>query len=242
MSIVFTCSIDDGHPSDLRMAELLNKHGLNATFFIPIKNQEGFPVLTPSRIREIAKRFEIGSHTLDHTFLKEVPITEAHHQITEGKTQLENLLGARVTGFCYPGGSYRQRDAEMVRACGFRYARTTKNLCFDAGDHPFEMPTTMQLYPHERAVYLRNFARAGNWVERSEGLQLALRHKNWIDRLYAMFDHAEQRSRAFHLWGHSRDVDQFDGWHELDKFFSHVASRVAPANRLTNEQMAARYF
>jgi peptidoglycan/xylan/chitin deacetylase (PgdA/CDA1 family) len=242
MSIVFTCSIDDGHPSDLKMAELLSKHGLRATFFIPVKNQEGFPVMTAPQMRELAQHFEIGSHTYDHCFLKYVPIAEAHYQIAEGKRRLEDILGHTVSGFCYPGGAYRPGDAEMVRACGFRYARTTKNLCFDAGDRPYEMPTTLQLYPHGRTVYLRNYARFGNWRERSEALQLALRHESWVDRLYGLFDHANQRGRAFHLWGHSRDLDQFDSWSELDRFLAHVASTVKPENRLTNEQLAARSF
>lgn len=242
MSIVFTCSIDDGHPSDLKAAELLGKHGLQATFYVPIRNQEGFPVMTNSQIREIAGNFEVGSHTQDHRFLKDISITDSHYQITEGKKQLEEILGKRVSGFCYPGGKYRQRDVDLVRACGFRYARTTRNLCFDAGDSPYEMPTTLQLYPHQRNVYLRNFARSGNWLERSEGLQLALRSTSWVERLYALFDHADQRGKAFHLWGHSRDIDQFDGWHEMDRFLAHVAERVAPENRLTNGQLAARYY
>lgn len=242
MSIVFTCSIDDGHPSDLKVAELLDKHGLNATFYIPINNEEGFPVMSPAQMRELGKRFEIGSHTYDHCFLKYVPLAEAHYQISAGKQRLEDILGREVSGFCYPGGAYRPGDAEMVRACGFRYARTTKNLCFDAGDRPFEMPTTLQLYPHDRAVYLRNYARFGNWRERRDALQLALHHKSWVDRLYALFDYAAVRGRAFHVWGHSRDIDQFDGWHELDRFLGHVAGAVRKPDRLTNEQMAARYY
>ena len=52
----------------------------------------------------------------------------------------------------------------MVRAAGFRYARTTVNLCFDPGTDPFQMPTTVQFYPHDRSVYLRNFAKAGGWA------------------------------------------------------------------------------
>ena len=242
MSIVFTCSIDDGHPSDMKAAELLNKHGLNGTFYIPINNEEGFPVMSHAQMRELGQRFEIGSHTYDHCFLKHVPITEAHFQIEAGKRRLEDILGREVTGFCYPGGAYRQGDAEMVRACGFRYARTTKNLCFDAGAQPYEMPTTLQLYPHKRAVYLRNFVRFGNWLERSDGLRLALNHESWIDRLHAMFDHAVRCGGIFHLWGHSRDIDQFDAWSELDRFLAHVAAKVGQADRLTNEQVAARYF
>ena len=242
MSVAFTCSIDDGHPSDLKMADLLSKHGLNGTFFVPIKNREGPAVMSHAEIRDLSRQFEIGSHTYDHCFLKSVDLTEAHYQITEGQKQLEDLLGRKVAGFCYPGGKYRQGDADMVKAAGFRYARTTMNLCFEPGDNAFEMPTTMQFYPHDRNVYIRNFARSGNWLERQHGLRLAIRHKNWIDRLYAMFDHAVNRSGSFHLWGHSKDIDALNAWSEMDRFLAHVASSVAPQNRLSNEQLAARYF
>jgi hypothetical protein len=241
MSIAFTCSIDDGHPSDLKMAELLSKHGLNGTFFVPIRNREGPPVMSSPDIREIGRRFEIGSHTYDHCFLKNVDITEAHYQITEGKKQLEDLLGRKVAGFCYPGGKYRPGDVDMVRAAGFRYARTTMNLCFDTGDNAFELPTTVQFYPHDRTVYVRNFAKFGHWAKRQNGLRLAVWNKNWIDRLYWMFHHAAQSGGSFHLWGHSKDIDQLNAWPEMDRFLQH-ASVVAPENRLSNEQLAARYF
>src|SRR3989442_15889037 len=85
MNGVFTCSIDDGHPSDLKIAELLSKNCLNGTFFIPIKNREGLPVLSKSQIRDIGRQFEIGSHTYDHCYLRNVGVEEAFYQITEGK-------------------------------------------------------------------------------------------------------------------------------------------------------------
>lgn len=242
MSVIFTCSIDDGHPSDRKVAELLDKHSLSGTFFIPIKNREGPPVMSPSEIRDLSSRFEIGSHTYDHCFLKSVHLAESHYQVTEGKTRLEDILGRPVSGFCYPGGKYRPADAELVKASGFRYARTTVNLCFDAGNKPFEMPTTVQLYPHERNVYLRNFAKMGDWRHRHNGLLLAVQQKNWIKRLYALFDHAVERKGCFHLWGHSKDIDQHNAWNELEGFLAYVSNKVAPENRLTNEQLAARYF
>lgn len=242
MSATFTCSIDDGHPSDMKVADLLDKHGLTGTFFIPIKNCEGAPVMSAAQVRALSDRFEIGSHTHDHRFLKSVSATESHFQVTEGKKILEDMLGRPVTGFCYPGGKYRPRDAEIVKAAGFRYARTTVNLCFDAGDKPFEMPTTVQLYPHDRNIYMRNFVRSGAWQERKQGLLLALQEKNWTRRLYALFDHASERGGCFHLWGHSQDIDRQNAWADLDSFLAYVASKVAPENRLTNEQLAARYF
>jgi len=242
MSVVFSCSLDDGHPSDMKAVELLGKRGVNATFFIPIKNREGMKVLSEAEIRQIGNDFEIGSHTVDHCFLKYLAPKEAQYQVSEGKERLEDVLGRQVTGFCYPGGKYRPEHTEFVKSAGFQYARTTMNLRFDAGDLPYEMPTSFQFYPHDRNVYLRNFAKGGNWLMRHEGLRLALKHKNWIDRLYALFEHSAQHVSVFHLWGHSKDIDELDAWQEFDRFLAHVATRVAPKDRLTNEQLAARRF
>lgn len=198
--------------------------------------------MSASEIRDLSSRFEIGSHTYDHCFLKSVSLTESHYQVTEGKARLEDILGKQVTGFCYPGGKYRAADVEIVKASGFRYARTTVNLCFDAGNKPFEMPTTVQLYPHERNIYVRNFAKSGDWSNRQKGLFLAIQKKDWIKRLYALFDHAVDRNACFHLWWHSKDIDTHSVWNDLDEFLAYVSSKVAPHNRLTNEQLAARYF
>lgn len=242
MGTLFTCSIDDGHPSDMKMAQLLDKHGLQGTFYIPIHNREGFDVMRPQQIRELASRFEIGSHTYDHCFLKYIDLTDSHYQVTEGKKRLEDIIGQPVQGFCYPGGKYRPADVEIVKAAGFRYARTTENLCFDAGRQPFEMPTTCQIYPHERNVYLRNFARAGHWQRRRRALQVAVRHEDWIRRLYALFDDACLHGTVFHLWGHSRDIDQFDAWRDLDLFLEYVSTRIPTHNRLSNGALAERCF
>lgn len=242
MAITFTCSTDDGHPSDLKMAELLQKNALSGTFYIPIRNREGNEVMAPSQIREIGQVFEVGSHTHDHCFLNHIDHASARFQISQGRRILEELLGKPVPGFCYPGGKYRRQHIELVRSAGFQYARTTMNLCFDAGDNRFEIPTTCQFYPHQRAVYLRNFTRAGHWLKRRDALRLALAQENWIDRLYALFDHACDHGAAFHLWGHSIDIDRLDAWRELDLFLAHVAARVAKPDRLTNKQFASRFF
>lgn len=242
MGAVFTCSLDDGHPSDMKAVELLCKNGINATFYIPIKNCEGLEVLSKSEIRQIGNEFEIGSHTYDHCYLRNLSLKYARYQIVEGKKHLEDIIGRQVTGFCYPGGEYMDVHADLVQAAGFEYARTTLNLCFDAGDRPFEIPTTFQFYPHDRNVYLRNFVKGRNWLKRHEGLRLALKHENWIDRLYALFDHASQHESVFHLWGHSKDIDDLNAWQEFDRFLAHVATKIAPENRLSNEQLSSQSF
>lgn len=242
MPVTFTCSIDDGHPLDLKMGELLQKNDLAGTFYIPIRNREGPAVMSVPRIRELGQMFEIGSHTYDHCFLNRVDHNGARFQISRGREILEDMLGKCVPGFCYPGGKYRQEHVELVKSAGFQYARTTMNLRFDAGDSRFEIPTTCQFYPHGRAVYLRNFARSGCWLKRRAGLRLALRQLDWIERIYGLFDYACERGTAFHLWGHSIDIDRLNAWRQLDRFLAHVARNVAKRDRLTNRQFASRFF
>lgn len=222
------------------MAELLCKHGLSGTFFVPIFNREGPPVLEKDDLREIARSFEIGSHTHDHCYLTTVGKEEAEHQINSGKTELEELIGQRVMGFCYPGGKFTRQHLALVEAAGFLYARTTTNLCFDVGAGRFEMPTTIQFYPHSKTVYIRNFISAGHWNERVDGLLLALGTTDWIERIHALFDHSCRHATAFHIWAHSYEIDRLDAWGELDRFFAYVASKVPRENRLTNHQLASR--
>jgi hypothetical protein len=241
MGAVFTSSFDDGNPLDMKMAELLSKHGLAGTFYVPIKNCEGDPVLDSRHIRELAGTFEIGSHTCEHRYLNSLDVRQAYHQVHDGKKALEDMIGAPVEGFCYPGGRYLRRDVELVRACNFTYARTTMNLCFGHTSSPYQMPTTIQFYPHTRDVFLRNFAGSGCWSKRVKGLRLALQHEDWIERLYAMFEHACKSSGVFHLWGHSMQIDQLDAWDELDAFYRHVAAAIPPPRRHSNARVAALF-
>jgi peptidoglycan/xylan/chitin deacetylase (PgdA/CDA1 family) len=238
MAALFTCSIDDGDPADLRMAELLDRHGIAATFYIPVRNREGHKVLPGPALRQLDQGFELGSHTLDHCFLKSLPAEQAHHQIVEGKRQLEDMLGHGVDGFCYPGGKFGERDLQMVKSAGFQYARTTANLHSGPGQNAWRMPTTCQFYPHPRAVFLRNFASQGEWGERGELLGLAMRHEHWLQRIHAMFDHVCANDGVFHLWTHSRDIDQLDAWEQLSSFLAHVAQRLPPTQRLENGKLA----
>ena len=240
--IVFTCSIDDGHPLDFKTAELLDKHGLKATFYVPIKNREGMQVMPREDLRALSRRFEIGSHTYDHCYLRDLDVRRTYYQIAEGKFQLEDILGLEVAGFCYPGGKYRRKDIELVKACGFRYARTTANLFLDAGRTRFEMPTTLQFYPHRREVYIRNFIRSGHWIKRAGPLWFALMHEDWSRRLHALFDHVCEHGGVFHLWGHSKQIEELKAWPQLDAFFSYVAQRLLPEDCLTNGELAERMF
>lgn len=235
---IFTSSWDDGHPLDMRLGDLLAKHDFPATFYIPLSNREGLPVLSPEQIRGLGSAFEIGSHTLDHCYLNTVDDSEARRQIMDGKKRLEDILGSRVRGFCYPGGRFASAHRRITMESGFAYARTTVNFFPSLLNDPYRMPTAIQFYPHSQMAYVKNFWSKGHWPARSGLFLVAVRPASMLDRMRAMVDHVCQNGGVFHLWGHSWELDTFDGWQQLHHFLDYVGERVPRQCRLMNDGVA----
>ncbi len=222
--MIFVTSWDDGHPLDERLADLLDRFGLKATFFVPVHNLEGYPVLSTQALREIDGRFEIGSHTLDHTPLTELSERECARQVAEGKLGIEQQLGHAIPGFCYPRGLWNKRVRETVMQAGCVYARTVENLRLDCGKDRFSVPTSIQAFPHGKQVLLRNYLRYGHYVSRFDMLTTALRSKNWIDFLIKLIDGALSEGSVLHVWGHSWEIEERGLWIKLGELFSLIAS------------------
>ena len=252
--VLFTTSWDDGHPLDMRVAELLHKHGIQGTFYVPGRvapggscNPDGFEVLAPAELQALGNEFEIGSHTLDHRSLDSLPLDEARHQIVAGKRWLEDRLGRHVTGFCYPNGHHDANVRGLVRDCGFAYARTTEDLHDDLGTDPFQMPVSLHFHPHRRRVDLaRGFVREerrrlkeGHWARRLPVFIAAIGKDDFGARFRRLVDRVCDRGGVFHIWGHSWEIERFGGWALLDSILRYAAERVPAAARVTNAAVAA---
>src|SRR5262245_51647144 len=87
-SLLSTPLWDDRHPADLRVADLLDKHGLMGTFYIPCSKSESRPVMRSSDVMELGRRFEIGGHTQNHVSLTEIGPRAAANQILANKHRL----------------------------------------------------------------------------------------------------------------------------------------------------------
>jgi peptidoglycan/xylan/chitin deacetylase (PgdA/CDA1 family) len=231
-----TTSWDDGHPLDLRVAELLAKHGFKGTFYVPQRNSEGRPVLDQSELRSLDASFEIGAHTVDHVRLDTLPSTDANRQITESKEQLEQALGHLVAGFCYPGGAHNSKLRNQVKSAGFRYARTVCNFSVRVPTDRFQVPTTIQLFPHQRWTYCKNFARGGSWQSRASVFALSLRHHSLERQLETLLRHASAHS-IFHMWGHSWELEANGLWSVLDAFLRTAAQVVSAPQRVDNRTL-----
>jgi peptidoglycan/xylan/chitin deacetylase (PgdA/CDA1 family) len=234
---IVTTSWDDGHPLDARLADVLSRHGFRATFYVPVSNREGLPVMPPADLRRLDQGFEIGSHTIDHCYLSSVGAVEARRQVRGGKEQIEQILGHEVSGFSYPGGHHTAEHRHLVIESGFEYARTTSDFHRTSPVDPFITPTTIQFYPHTRDVYVRHFISRGGWRERTGLFRVAMRPGDFMSRLRGMLDHVCVRGGVFHLWGHSQELERFDGWRHLETLLSYAAERVPVEARLSNGEV-----
>jgi len=117
-------TFDDGYLDNYKEAfPLLKELGLAASFFVTPDDigKEGF--MTWEMLREMAATpgIEIGSHTLDHKTLPELPEREAWISLVASKKVLEEKLGREIPAISYPCGSFSEKILEMVRGAGYHY-------------------------------------------------------------------------------------------------------------------------
>ncbi len=220
--LLVTTSWDDGHPSDLRLADLMEKHALHGTFYVPCRNSEGKPVMDAAQIASLGRRFEIGGHTQNHVDLTALTPASAAAEIRSNKARLEDLLGREICGFAYVRGRHNAVVRNLVDQAGFRYARTIKNLMSAPGGDHLQIPTTTQFFPHVTSTYIRNYVSGGPTLKRTAILAAMLGEGELAARVAKAAAVCASAGGFFHLWGHSWELDQHDLWGELDRAFARL--------------------
>ncbi|NEI70237.1 polysaccharide deacetylase family protein [Rhizobium lusitanum] len=83
---------------------------------------------------------EVGSHTLDHVHLPQLPMEEARRQITHSRELLEDLLDEGVSSFCFPYGDETPLDRVLTYEAGYSAATTTRRGRARPDNDPFGLP------------------------------------------------------------------------------------------------------
>jgi hypothetical protein len=217
MTALFTSSWDDGHPFDIRLAELLTRHGCKGTFYVPSPSS-GMRVMSTVEIRRLSDAgMEIGAHTVSHSVLTQLESHRVRQELLGGRKWLEDVLGASVSAFCFPKGRFDRRVCRIVEECGYHLARTTVAFHTDLKFQPSAMPVSFQFLPHPRNVHVQHALREGNaagllnWASR-------WRFEPDLERLCAgMMEHVSRNGGLIHVWGHSWELDRYDLWPALDR-------------------------
>lgn len=236
-----TTSWDDGHPLDLRIAEMLAKHGLTGTFYAPRSAETG--VMPVAHLEELGRNFEIGAHTLNHRVLTTVTDQEAKEEILQSKRWVEDVTGRPCRMFCPPRGKFTAAHVAIVQAAGFVGLRTTELASFD---HPrlklgvWLQPTTVQAHQHGLIAFARNAAR-----RQSPGiLWRALLHsgsRDWVRMARSTLDKVASQGGVFHLWGHAWEVDGHSQWQRLDEAMRLMSEHKGQVIPLTNCDLTERF-
>lgn len=235
---ILVTSWDDGHPTDARLAEMLARRRIAATFFAPIANTEGLPVMTGAELRELnAAGFEVAAHTSDHRRLTGLSLAATRRSVIGGKARLEDILGRPVTGFAYPGGRLGPYGRRVAAEAGFLYARTTRMFDLFPGADRLALATTAQFHPHGPAAVIRNWLRHGGGAARLSLAARWLRAGDLLAAVTALADAAVEHGGVFHLWGHGWEIDRFDRWDALARTLEMLTARFPPDRRMTVAQM-----
>ncbi|HVS40203.1 MAG TPA: polysaccharide deacetylase family protein [Gemmataceae bacterium] len=232
-----TTSWDDGHPLDLRLAELLTKYGLRGTFYVPMTAEHG--TMTSAQVRTLGGVFEIGAHTLHHVDLSRATEKQARQEIADSQSWVEDVVGRPCRLFCPPKGRYSARHLHMVRQAGFAGVRTVELLSLDLPRFQaglFVLPTTVQAHPHGRLAYGRNAIRRGAfrnlWRYAVRGFPI-----DWTGLARSLLNRVLECGGVFHLWGHSWELEQTGQWRRLEEVLRFLGEFTGEAPARTNGEV-----
>jgi peptidoglycan/xylan/chitin deacetylase (PgdA/CDA1 family) len=203
-----TLSYDDGVQTDVRLIEIMKKHGLKGTFnlnsdmFAP----EGtvYPQGQAQRrmtYNETLECFsdsgmEVAVHGADHPFWEELPQSVCVHDVIRDREQLETMFSTIIRGAAYPFGTYSDATVEALRACGIAYCRTVVST------GSFALPSDfLRWHPtcHHNDSRLMELAKS--FVETPR---------------------QHHKSLLFYLWGHSYEFDAWNNWPVIEEFAQYI--------------------
>ena len=198
-----TLSYDDGVEQDVRLIDILDRHGIRCTFNLNsgcwAKEGTVYPKghihrrMSASQVAQVYcnPNHEVAAHCLTHASLTELNPAQIAHEVLADRENLEAMFGGLVRGLAYPFGTFSDTVVDALKATGAAYARTVVST------NNFSVPTDwLRLHPtcHHNAPNLPQLC----------------------DRFLA--DSAPFGSLLFYLWGHSYEFEADDNWQVIEDF------------------------
>ena len=212
-----TLSYDDGVRQDIRLADILNKHGMKGTFNINSSKLAGNArCLSRDELKEYITDFghEIAVHGKYHIAPGIAQSPQAIRDVLDCRLELEEAFGTIIRGMAYPdsgitrlhtGTDYAEIRA-YLKSLGIAYSRTLSgdnNTFMLPSDFYAWMPTAKHTNPN-----------LFKWVDEF----VALDEKS----LYLTSTYP----RLFYLWGHSYEFDNDNNWDVIEEFCDRIGGRA----------------
>lgn len=207
-----TLSYDDNKDQDIRLIEILRRHGLKATFNLNsgLYAPEG-TVYPPGEIarvmteRQVTETYtdsgmEVAVHSLTHPHLEQLQPSLCTYEVVKDRENLERQFGRIVRGMAYPFGTYSDAVVDVVKNAGIVYARTTQTT------GKFDLPS--------------------DWLRLS-----ATCHHNDPRLMPLAQQFVQEKPRdnrppwLFYVWGHSYEFERNDNWHVIEDFAAYIGGK-----------------
>ncbi len=185
-----TFSYDDGRVQDRRLVEIFNRYGLKGTCNLNGSRVGVEGVVPEAEVKSLFAGHEVAAHFYSPPYPTRIPGEQVLIQVLEDRRRLEALSGGVIDGLAYPFGDWNGEVINALKACGIRYARTTKateGFGWMPADWLAWHPTC-----HDRAA------------------TPALMDKFFTTRTW------DRNARLFYIWGHSYEFDREGGWEAIE--------------------------
>lgn len=197
-----TLSYDDGVVQDVRLIEIMSKHGLKGTFNINSGLIGEGQRLTKEEILKLYPESgnEVAVHGFDHPHYEEMYAADITWDVILDRKNLEEIFGTVIRGMAYPFGTYNDEVVNCLKACGIAYSRTVRST------HAYNLPTDwLRLDPtcHHADPKLM------------EMTDFFVNHKR----------RAHDPCLMFYLWGHSYEFDDNNNWEIIEEFAEKIGGK-----------------
>jgi peptidoglycan/xylan/chitin deacetylase (PgdA/CDA1 family) len=147
-------TFDDGYADTLTTAApLMKAYGASATCYVVSGAlgtynrwdadyvRETKPLMSHEQLDQwLAAGMEVGSHSVSHPRLHELPRDVAQDEIAESRSALRDMLGVPIEHFAYPFGAFSADIVEWVRQAGYSSAVTVLPGAARGSDDPLRLP------------------------------------------------------------------------------------------------------
>jgi peptidoglycan/xylan/chitin deacetylase (PgdA/CDA1 family) len=104
---------DDGDPSAMKFARILERYGLVGNYFV-----NNVSLLTRPQIRWLAQRGSVEAHTVSHVALSGLDYEDQVAEIADNRAYLEEVTGKPVRFLAWPYGDVNESAIEAAEAAG----------------------------------------------------------------------------------------------------------------------------
>jgi len=127
-------TFDDGYQDLIRYAvPILQKHAFPAIFYLVaglvgqtnawMEGPGEIPLMDWDEARQlIDSGFQIGSHSMHHPKLAEIPLEDVRNELADSRHLLELRLGCEIRHLAYPHGAYNEAVQRIAGETGYHSA------------------------------------------------------------------------------------------------------------------------